>query len=118
MVAVFHESTGQPSFVQDCTTLIVGYERDILQARSCGTRMRLILGRAAMAEKCNQPLVSCDRFGDKDCSVVVREGEVPSVPGRAETLPASSLPTADWPNNIPATPRQPLTHDAKRSSRI
>src|SRR4030095_138474 len=84
MVAVFHESTGQPSFVQDCTTLIVGYKRDILQARSCGTRMRLILGRAAMAEKCNQPLVSCDRFGDKDCSGVVREGEVPSVPGRAE----------------------------------
>ena len=86
MVAVFHEFTGQPSFVQDCTTLIVGYERDILQARSCSTRMRLILGRTTMATKCNQPLESCDRFGDKDCSGGVREGEGPAVPGRAELL--------------------------------
>ena len=98
--------------------MIVGYERDILQARSCGTRMRLILGRAAMAAKCNQPLESCDRFGDKDCGVVMREGEAPSVLGRAETLPASSLPTADWPNTIPAIPRQPLAHDADSSAWI
>ena len=98
--------------------MIVWYERDILQARSCGTRMRLILGKAAMAAKCNQPLGSCDHFGNKDCRRVVREGEVPSVPARAEALPASSLPTADWPNNMPTTPRQSLTHDANRSSRI
>ena len=55
MVAVFHESTGQPLFVQDYTTLSVGYERDLLQARSCGARI--------MTTECNQPLERWDRFG-------------------------------------------------------
>ncbi len=79
--------------------------------------MWLLLGRMHMGEEHSVGAISASNITAAAEKSGKRRGFLSRKLGRYPCQ-VRSLPTADWPNNIPAIPRQPQTHNANSGSRI
>jgi len=106
LVATFHESTGRPHFDQNCTTLVVG-KHMIFPGEVLWHSMCLILRRAAIASERNQPWRSVIASATRQAAGLLGRMGFPRSQAGPRPCRVSGIPTGR-PNNIPATPCQPL----------